>query len=44
MLGIFLTLLVIFVAICFALHLSDHPLDSSLQALLNIKPKKVSRR
>jgi hypothetical protein len=38
--GIILTILAIFLAICFALHRTDYPLDSSVHALLNIKPKK----
>jgi hypothetical protein len=42
--GIILTILAIFLAICFALHRADHPLDSSVHAILNIKPKRNSKK
>jgi hypothetical protein len=42
--GIILTLLAIFLAICFALNQAGHPQDSSLHPLLNLKPKKIEKK
>ncbi len=44
MTGIVLVILVIFLAVCFAFHRPDYPLDSSLQTILALKPKKISKK